>query len=348
MVRPEPGQHYYLYQSRKWRGYENHPFTLGSWTVVENRSKTEYLNGSRTEQSVSTVPCLSNISTESERPEPKLPFSYKFIFWIRPFDGWTRRLKDECSKYPDKTITNADFLIEGPYGMRAPADNYENVIFIAGGTGIAAALPYIEDLVRRSTSAFDSKKCHERPSPPASSSSAPLLSQGVDGVPISTPFSSSADRVRLRTRKVTLIWAARQSAFIHDLASRELRPILQQRKGSDLMVDARFYSTESAHTTSTVHQHQPSRSDAAKNSTEATWLLSAKDLPGDSFEAVDIEPGRPDIKHSILRSVGKDVGRSAVLVCGPAGMADEARVAVHQALKGGARGVDYFEETFGW
>lgn len=347
IVRPESGQHYYLYQPRKLRGYENHPFTLGSWTVVDNRSGTEYLDVLRTDDhSVSTVPHFSTISTESERPELKLPLSYKFIFWIRPFDGWTRGLRDECSKYPEKTITTANFLIEGPYGMRAPADNYENVIFIAGGTGIAAALPYIEDLVRRSTSASNSRYCG-RSSAAVGSSSATLPSSGLDGIAASTPLSPSAEPAPLRTRNVTLIWAARQSAFIHDLTSRELRPILQQHTG-DLMVDARFYSTDSAHTISTVPQHRPRRSDSAKNATEATWLLSSEDLSSDTLKAVDIEHGRPDIKHSILRAVVGDVGRTAVLVCGPAGMADEARVAVHQALKGGAQGVDYFEETFGW
>lgn len=40
--------------------------------------------------------------------------------------------------------------------------------------------------------------------------------------------------------------------------------------------------------------------------------------------------------------------RTAVLVCGPAEMADEARMAVHAVLKQGYRDVEYFEESFGW
>lgn len=47
---------------------------------------------------------------------------------------------------------------------------------------------------------------------------------------------------------------------------------------------------------------------------------------------------------STLRIPG---GRIAILTCGPGAMADEARAAVHQALKNGKRGLEYFEEAFG-
>lgn len=343
MARPEPGQHYYLYQPLKWRGYENHPFTLGSWAVVDNETGTEYYNASKVNELSVSASSSSSILKESE--SNKLRFSYKFIFFIRPFDGWTRRLRDECSKSPDRAINIADFLIEGPYGIRAPVENYENVIFIAGGTGIAVALPYIQDLVHRSISASYSREYHGHSSPAASSSSTALPSPGVEEVPLSTPFLPSSERTPPRTRKVTLIWSARQAAFIHDLASRELRPILKHPNG-ELAVDARFYSTESDRAPPTVHQQQSS--DDVKNPTENTRLLSPKDLSDDAHIAVDIEHGRPDIRKCILNAVRDDCDRTAVVVCGPAGMADEARVAVHHALKGGARGVEYFEETFGW
>jgi hypothetical protein len=34
-LKPRPGQYYYIYQPMRWRGYENHPFTLGGWSVVD-------------------------------------------------------------------------------------------------------------------------------------------------------------------------------------------------------------------------------------------------------------------------------------------------------------------------
>lgn len=77
-------------------------------------------------------------------------------------------------------------------------------------------------------------------------------------------------------------------------------------------------------------------------------------LLSDSTEHVHINRGRPDVKHAVLSFIdevhGLDfaAGKTAVLVCGPAAMADAARSAVHLALKDGRSGVDYFEETFGW
>ena len=62
-LKPGPGQHYYLYQPVTLRGWENHPFTMG---------------------------CYENATSKEE--------SSKLIFYIRPYDGWTRRLRDQCQK----------------------------------------------------------------------------------------------------------------------------------------------------------------------------------------------------------------------------------------------------------
>ncbi|KAK2754252.1 hypothetical protein FQN54_007131 [Arachnomyces sp. PD_36] len=333
LVHPQPGQHYYLYQPRKWGFYENHPFTLGSWVVVDGESEENPWPNIR-----NTVSC-----SRSSFPELSggLASSYKFTFWIRPFDGWTRRLRHECCKTPDKTVSNARFLIEGPYGSRVPVYSYENVIFIAGGTGIAAALPYIQDIRRRSP-AFDSKEHQRHPSPAGNTPSASLLSSsGISG---STGSLPSTDRTPCRTRKITLVWAARQSAFIRELATQELRPIFQKAKDG-VEVYTRFYSTERVYSNPTTQQHQADGSDGLQPATETTSLLSPESLKDDHLE-VDIQHGRPDIKQLVLDAVSEEFDRTAVLVCGPAGMADEARVAVHQALKGGTQGVHYFEETF--
>jgi ferric-chelate reductase len=67
---------------------------------------------------------------------------------------------------------------------------------------------------------------------------------------------------------------------------------------------------------------------------------------------MDVSYGRPDIKGKVLEVVdevkeaGSQGGSIAVLVCGPAVMADEARRAVQLALKSGMCGIEYVEETF--
>lgn len=64
---PRPGQFYYIYQPVSWKGWENHPFTLGAYVTDQEK-------------------------TEGGIPDPKL------IFYIRPCDGWARRLRDQCRK----------------------------------------------------------------------------------------------------------------------------------------------------------------------------------------------------------------------------------------------------------
>ncbi|RAK95283.1 ferric reductase family protein [Aspergillus ibericus CBS 121593] len=111
-LKPAPGQHYYLYQPYTLRGWENHPFTLGCY---ENPDSKEY--------------------------------ETKLIFYIRPYDGWTKRLRNQCQKAGGEIRTK--LLLEGPYGHQAPLHTFDNVLFIMGGTGIACAVPYILDHIAR-------------------------------------------------------------------------------------------------------------------------------------------------------------------------------------------------------
>lgn len=71
---PRPGQFYYIYQPMSLKGWENHPFTLGAYNA-DCRMKNE---GSQQRS--------------------------KLIFYIRPYDGWTRRLRDQCCKTDEKSI----------------------------------------------------------------------------------------------------------------------------------------------------------------------------------------------------------------------------------------------------
>ncbi|KAB8268211.1 ferric reductase like transmembrane component-domain-containing protein [Aspergillus minisclerotigenes] len=111
---PQPGQHYYLYQPVSLKGWENHPFTLGAY-----------------------------VPTQDKNPEQ----GNKLIFYIRPYDGWTRRLRDLCRK--SQMNIHLPLLLEGPYGSRAALHTCESILMIVGGTGIAAAVPYIIEHVSR-------------------------------------------------------------------------------------------------------------------------------------------------------------------------------------------------------
>lgn len=134
------------------------------------------------------------------------------------------------------------------------------------------------------------------------------------------------------THSITMLWAAKQLAILQDIAARELWPVLGRED-----VNISFHVT--------------SKSGSGPAVDDGKLHAAAG---GQTPDDIHVKYGRPDIRGKVLevikgvREAGNQGGRVAVLVCGPAGMADEARSAVHLALKSGMRGVDYIEETFGW
>ncbi|KAL2402655.1 Ferric/cupric reductase transmembrane component B [Exophiala dermatitidis] len=304
LLKPGPGQHYFIYQPNRWKGWENHPFTLAHWTELDNGEQVATLDPDsdsssdlRKEVKVTAKAPSSQASSSSvvvEKnggvPTKQVTGRYKLTFFVRPFSSWTRRLRDECIK--SKTgMHKTQALIEGPYGEKSPLHTFENVIFILGGTGISGALPYMQEHLQRTAS---------NPS-------------------------------KTRTRDITCIWACKQPEMIREIASSELQPLLGRED-----IHFKFYLT----------------SKEASASTKAVELKSSSS--SDASTEVTITPGRPNIKEHVrtvideVNAAGAVGGKIAILTCGPAAMADAARVAVHRALKDGKRGVEYFEETFGW
>lgn len=118
---PKPGQHFFLYQGGVLKFWENHPFSLGAWTTA---------SGGKTEGS------------------PSGTTHNKLIFYVRPYDGWTRRLRDQASNA--NGIFRPKLLLEGPYGHTEPLHHFDTNLMIVGGTGIAAAIPYLLSHLERS------------------------------------------------------------------------------------------------------------------------------------------------------------------------------------------------------
>jgi NAD(P)H-flavin reductase len=64
---------------------------------------------------------------------------------------------------------------------------------------------------------------------------------------------------------------------------------------------------------------------------------------------VVVRNGRPNVRDVVERVVGEaGTERIAVVACGPAVMADQARRACVSVLGRGGAGVEYFEESFKW
>jgi len=117
--------------------------------------------------------------------------------------------------------------------------------------------------------------------------------------------------------------------MIRNIAARELRPFMNRED-----IKFRFYATRE------------------KKSDPVALTDKLCDKPVQSRD-IEISNQRPDIRTAVLgvvdqvNAAGSRGGRIAVLTCGPGAMADEARAAVHHALKNGKQGLEYFEESFG-
>ncbi|KAJ5167554.1 uncharacterized protein N7482_006335 [Penicillium canariense] len=291
LLQPTPGSYYFLYQPFRFFGWENHPFTVGAWTYEVGSRETLLQVPGKPDESldVSQLPLLSETVPEHERLNDTEPSSegtesmiLKLIFWVRPYHGWTQQLRRQCLRASNQPV-HTTLLLEGPYGYSFPMWRYESVLMIMGGTGIASAIPYLQDHIRR-------------------------CANGMDGISEETS----------QTRDIELVWTARQSAFLCDIAHRELRPLLSRED-----FHASFYTT------------RPSE-------------RSCADLDDLGYS---VQMGRPHLQ-SLITSRACDASMAgiklAILVCGPSGMADEARAATHRAMRQGYQSIKYVEESFTW
>jgi ferric-chelate reductase len=316
---PTTSSYYYLYQPFRFCGWESHPFTLGAWNYEDDqRSHVDAtLPVSDEEIHSSKLPLLSVSASPHRRdtyPTEDKPSSLrpKLIFWIRPYNGWTRHLRDQCLASATNNISPT-ILLEGPYGQSFPLWKYDSILLIAGGTGIACAVPYIQDHLRRGADKDDDYK----------------------------------DSERLILNKISLVWAAREAAFVHDVGSQELRDALSRDE-----FEASFYvtaaqSTSIAQATTTARVH-PTPSSSTSSSSSSNDYNAAHDM---IFSPLNIHHGRPDLQNIVLQHAQEahDSDSSvAIVVSGPNAMADEVRTAVYLAMRKGYRGITFHEESFSW
>lgn len=156
--KPAPGQYCFLYQPTQWRFHENHPFSIGAWfnensptpMTVESPPDSPAEKTERMDSIISAQGNRFSHSTSEDRlTEKSFDQSIKLTFWIRPYDGWTRRLRDQCLR-SESGECHPKLFLEGPYGNSDPIHMFDSAILIVGGSGITAAMPYITDHFQRS------------------------------------------------------------------------------------------------------------------------------------------------------------------------------------------------------
>lgn len=129
-----PGTYYYLHFGG-WRIWENHPFSLAGSSAGEVYQATA-------EESTNVEKRPAVVSSQLANQELLGGQSYK-TFMIRPRDGFTRRLRDSIIKQDTAGISRLRVVLEGPYGTGAGITGFNEILFLAGGSGITAILPYV-------------------------------------------------------------------------------------------------------------------------------------------------------------------------------------------------------------
>ncbi|KAL7941304.1 ferric reductase like transmembrane component domain-containing protein [Trichoderma barbatum] len=140
LYKPRSGKYFYLTVLDDKRFWESHPFTVAS-TSGDFSQKSEWLDEG------SPLLGSATIATEFEVEEciATEPMKKHMSFLIRPYDGFTERLRhiltDEQSSPKPLRV-----LVDGPYGHTQRLHQYRQVVFIAGGSGVVVALSYLNSL----------------------------------------------------------------------------------------------------------------------------------------------------------------------------------------------------------
>ena len=146
MYRPRPGTFFYLSvlaggDSNFW---ESHPFTVASTSNVGPEAvvneTTPLLEGGRCE----------NTHVQAQRGASASDLGVEYMtFLIRPYDGFTSRLRDVAESQWPKPAT-VRMAVDGPYGRTLPLRRFHHVVFVVGGSGIVVPLSYIRQLTSSS------------------------------------------------------------------------------------------------------------------------------------------------------------------------------------------------------
>lgn len=210
-------------------------------------------------------------------------------------------------------------LLEGPYGIAEPLWAFDEVLLIAGGSGITAMVPYILDHIARTATSDKSSQT--------------------------------------RTRGLTLIWSDPKQAFIRQIAQRELASALTRDDVRYEFYCTGSGKAEVGSLPSPSTDEIP-MGDIDKGTAESSVLKGKEETDisesadgADEAGSLTITMCRPDIPAIIGKaaaSATESRSRLAIMVCGPGAFSDAARQATYRAIRQQNNSVEYFEESFGW
>lgn len=133
-----PGKYYFLHMGG-WRIWENHPFSLAGTSAGESAGEAAVVDSSDSEK-------RSPVATAQPKGTELVSGQSYRTFMIRPRTGFTRRLRDSIIKQDKSGVARFRVVLEGPYGSVANFAGCNEILFVAGGSGITAVIPYLRHI----------------------------------------------------------------------------------------------------------------------------------------------------------------------------------------------------------
>ena len=275
---PSPGTYYYLYTPRMLNFWENHPFTLASWKQEGDKTKLHFL--------------------------------------VAPQRGATRVLFRKLDR-AENGIANLRVLVEGPYGSSHNLRAFDTVVFVAGGSGITAILPYLYELRTTQKTSYVRR---------------------VVVVWAVKDTAYAADVMQNELAEVSAITELHIHATSESEAAVHALPVLTTSSAAS--------SSSAEHEPEDRHDHEKDAQPGSSDERDGKSVVHAKKGSG-------ITMGRPDLHATIAEGVSSSKGRVAVMACGPEAMMDDMRrlvAGMYGTGKGQVSGsrLEYFEEQFAW
>ena len=295
---PRPGEHYFIHTPKQWTFWENHPFSLASWRQVEHQQD------------------MTNDSSGTSQKGKKNGTELSFLF--APHKGTTKRIQDQLLRSTNGSA-RMRLLLEGPYGSTHDLTHLTTLLFVAGGSGVTAILPYLYAIKRQ-------------------------------------PEKFAAKRVMVVWAVKNLDYAT--NVLQRELAPVSSDSKFQVRLHRTLEDEADITGlqiTQFAEESLPEREAQVSTRTSEGETTDGGYKdlkIVALGTPSGGYELVIDRP----VMSSVLREelmILEDMSSLGVLACGPAGMLDDMRQAVARSYGVGpgqmqAGRLEYIEDSFSW
>lgn len=140
-----PGIFYYIYLPVSLRGWESHPISLCSYKLGVASTPDTPSSPASPGSPIETIPDFKVFNNTARSISSGEHAETKHSFLIRPYDGFTGRLKNKLNRGDGieaeaETSMPLTVLLEGPYGTAIDLSRHSDVLVLCGGSGIVAAI----------------------------------------------------------------------------------------------------------------------------------------------------------------------------------------------------------------